>query len=190
MYKLWSYRWTMMIIVFAVFIYEWLTDISTTIDPLLFPGLTKILPAFYYQFGFLTRSLVSSLKLLLPAYIGALVLGVVIGLVVGWSEPLKRNLTPLFRGLSPFPPTMMIPYVIAILPTFWSASVFIIGIGCFWPILMGAIHGVTIIEQRHIDNARMLNLKGVMFLRKVILPAAMPSMVARAPVGTLSSRHS
>ena len=187
MYKLWSYRWTMMIIVFAVFIYEWLTDISTTIDPLLFPGLTKILPAFYYQFGFLTRSLVSSLKLLLPAYIGALVLGVVIGLVVGWSEPLKRNLTPLFRGLSPFPPTMMIPYVIAILPTFWSASVFIIGIGCFWPILMGAIHGVTIIEQRHIDNARMLNLKGVMFLRKVILPAAMPSICSGAGIALVFS---
>lgn len=187
MRKLWSYRWTVIIIVLAVFIYEWLTDISEIIDPLLFPGLSKILPAFFHQFGFLSRNLLSSLKLLLPAYLGALVLGILIGLVVGWSEPLRRNLNPIFRGLSPFPPTMMIPYVIAVLPTFWSASVFIIGIGCFWPILTGTVHGVAIIEQRHIDNAKMLNLKGAMFLKKVILPAAMPSIFSGAGIALVFS---
>lgn len=187
MRKLWSYRWTVIIIALTVFIYEWLTEISGTIDPLLFPGLSKILPTFFLQFGFLSSNLLSSLKLLLPAYLGALVLGVLTGLVVGWSEPLRRNLNPIFRGLSPFPPTMMIPYVIAVLPTFWSASVFIIGIGCFWPILTGTIHGVTIIEQRHIDNARMLNLKGVMFLRKVILPAAMPSIFSGVGIALVFS---
>ena len=187
MRKLWSYRGTVAIVAVTVLLYEWLTEISTLLDPLLFPGLSKILPAFFLKFDFLTKNLASSLGLLLPAYSVALILGIVVGLVVGRSESLKRNLNPIFRGLSPFPPNMMIPYVIAILPTFWSASVFIIGIGCFWPILTGTIHGVSIIEQRHLDNARMLNLRGVKFLRTVILPAAMPSIFSGAGIALVFS---
>jgi NitT/TauT family transport system permease protein len=182
MRKVWNYRGTAIIIFLAVFGYELLTDITKRLDPLLFPGLSKILPALWEQFGNLNMSLLSSLKLLVPAYSLALVLGVLIGLIVGWSEPLRRNLTPIFRGLSPIPPTMYIPYTIAVLPTFWSASVFIILLGCFWPILTGTIHGVAIIEQRHIDNARMLNLKGIKFLRKVVLPAATPSIFSGAGI--------
>ena len=187
MRSMWGYRWTVVVVAVAVIAYEWLTEVSAILDPLLFPGLLKILPAFFLHFGFLSKNLLSSLKLLVPAYLAALILGILIGLVVGWSEPLRRNLNPIFRGLSPFPPNMMIPYVIAVLPTFWSASVFIIGIGCFWPILTGTIHGVAIIEQRHIDNARMLNLKGARFLRKVILPAALPSIFSGAGIALVFS---
>ena len=187
MLKIWSYRGTALIIVLLGLGYESLTDITKRLDPLLFPGLSKIVPTLWNQFGHLNHNLLSSLKLLAPAYAVALVLGVAIGLIVGWSEPLRRNLTPIFRGLSPIPPTMYIPYTIAVLPTFWSASFFIISLGCFWPILMGTIHGVTIIEQRHIDNARMLNLKGLRFLRRVVLPAATPSIFSGAGISLVFS---
>jgi NitT/TauT family transport system permease protein len=85
------------------------------------------------------------------------------------------------------PPTMYIPYTIAVLPTFWTASVFIIFIGAFWPILMGTIHGVVLIEQRHLDNARMLNLKGIGLLRRVIFPAALPSIFSGASIALVFS---
>lgn len=168
------YAGTFAVLAVGVLLFEVATDVTGWLEPVLFPGLKLILPALWRSFPKLLEGLVSSVGLLLPGYLAALVLGVALGLVVGWYSPLRHAFLPIFRALSPLPPTLLIPYAIAILPTFWLSSFFIIFIGSFWPILMGTIHGVALLEDRHLDNARALGLSGVRLLRHVVLPAALP----------------
>jgi len=171
---------TSVILLLGVGAYETATDIGHFLDPLLFPGLSKALPELWHSFPKLLRGLRSSMLLFIPSYLLALAFGISIGVATGMNRTLRTALMPLFRAASPIPPTMLIPYAIAILPTFWLSSAFIIFAGAFWPILMGSIHGVLLIEPRWIDNARCIGLTGHRLVRKVILPAAMPSIFAGA----------
>lgn len=169
-----KYGRSIAVILVLVAAFELVTDVTGWLEPVLFPGLSRILPELLRCLPKLGQGLISSLGLLLPSYLLALVLGIAGGLLVGCSTPLRMTLMPLFRGISPIPPTMLIPYAIAILPTFWLSSAFIIFAGAFWPVLMGTIHGVTLLEERYLDNASTLGLRGFRLFRTVVFPGALP----------------
>jgi NitT/TauT family transport system permease protein len=170
-----------------VVLFEAATDLTGFLEPVLFPGFKRILPEMLHSLPKLLRGLVSSLGLLVPSYTLALILGIGLGLTVGSSALLRTTLMPIFRGISPIPPTMMIPYAIAILPTFWLSSASIIFVGAFWPILMGTIHGVVLLEERYLDNASTLGLKGFRRFRKVIFPGALPMIFSGAGMSLVFS---
>ncbi|MDU6877434.1 MAG: ABC transporter permease subunit [Clostridium botulinum] len=178
-----KHKGTLLIIVLMVLVYEITTDIFNILDPLLFPGLKIIISTLIASLPELFKGLLSSLNLLIPSFTLSLVLGVSLGLVVGWYKPIRTNVTPIIYGLSPIPPTLYIPYAIMLLPTFWHSSAFIIFIGSFWPIINGTIHGVSIIEQKYIDNARTLEIRGVKLLFKIILPAALLTILGGIGTG-------
>lgn len=174
------YLYLSLIIIGLILSYIVVTDILHILDAGLFPSILKIISAAYESRNELVEGVISSSLLLLPSYLLALVLGISTGLVVGWYAALRKNLLPLFRGASSIPPTLLIPYSIALLPTFWLASSCIIFIGCFFPICLGTIHGVVLIEERYLDNAKTLNLKGFRLLHKIILPASLPAIFSGA----------
>ncbi len=181
------YVGTAAILLVCVAAFELATDVTGWLEPVLFPGLSRVLPAFAKEFPNLLEGLLHSFGLLLPSYFLALALGIGLGLFVGYHQPLRTMLMPLFRGVSPIPPTMLIPYAISVLPTFWLSSAFIIFMGAFWPILMGTIHGVTLLEERYLDNARTLGLHGGRLLRKVVFPGALPHIFAGAGMALVFS---
>jgi NitT/TauT family transport system permease protein len=89
--------------------------------------------------------------------------------------------------MGPIPPIVYIPYAIALLPSFRSASIFIIYIGAFWPIFINTVHGVFSIPKGLLDSARVLNLKERTLLLRIILPGAMPSICTGSSLGLLFS---
>lgn len=182
-----KYRYVGMIVAIGILVYEALTDGLGIADPTLFPGIPKVAAALYKSRQLLWEGMVSSLGLLIPSYLFALIIGVAGGLTIGWHRSLRENLVPLFHGLSPIPPNLYTPYAIALLPTFWLSSTSIIFIGCLWPILMSTIQGVVLIEEKYLDNARTLGLKGFKLLRKVILPAALPLIFSGAGTSLIFS---
>lgn len=170
-----------------VALYAVLTDATRTLDPVLFPGWTVILPEMARSSGELLKGLYYSLRLLLPSLAAAVFSGIGVGVAVGMRPKVKTVLMPLFRALNPFPPTMLIPYAIAVLPSFWLSSAAIIFIGVFWPVLMSTLHGIAMLEPRWIDNARCLGLRGRKLIFKVILPGAMPQIFSGIGSGLIFS---
>ncbi|MBQ6352087.1 MAG: ABC transporter permease subunit [Lentisphaeria bacterium] len=170
-----------------VALYAALTDLTRTLDPVLFPGWTVILPEMARSSGELLKGLFYSLRLLLPSLAAAVLSGIAVGVAVGMRPKVKAVLMPLFRALNPFPPTMLIPYAIAVLPSFWLSSAAIIFIGVFWPVLMSTLHGIAMLEPRWIDNARCLGLRGRKLIFKVILPGAMPQIFSGIGSGLIFS---
>jgi len=171
------------IILGIVLLYELATDFNHWLEPVLFPGFSKIVPGFIASLPKLFAGLKSSLGLLIPGFLGAALAGIVLGLFIGLNPKIHKNLKPIIYALNPIPPTLFTPYAITLLPTFWHASVFIIFVGCFWPILNGTINGIVLIDQKYLDNAKTLELKGPKLLFNVILPAASPMILAGAGTG-------
>ena len=182
-----KYGRSLALLAFLIILFEIATDLTGWLEPVLFPGLLRILPELKRSLPKLLEGLLNSMGLLLPSYLLALLLGIGGGLLVGSSAILRGMFMPIFRGISPIPPTMLIPYAIAILPTFWLSSAFIIFAGAFWPILMGTIHGVVLLEERYLDNAKTLGLSGPRLLRKVIFPGALPMIFSGAGMAMVFS---
>lgn len=157
--------------------YQLATDVFGMLDSFLFPGLSKILPGFISYFGKLVQGLKSSLKLLIPAYTMALTLGISLGVLIGLKKLLRKNITPYVNGFSAVPATLLTPFAINIFPSFRSASIFIIFLGAFWPILGTTINAAMTIDKRYLENAATLEITGAEKLFRVILPAAFPTIL-------------
>lgn len=125
----------------------------------------------------------SSLTILIPGFALAIVVGIASGLAVGTSVRLQRIFLPFAKVAGPVPPTVYIPYAIAILPSFKLSAIFVVFIGAFWPIFQNSVAGAHALEQRYRDNARILGLTRFEFQRRVVFPAAMPHIFSGLAVG-------
>lgn len=169
-----------LLILICIFIYEILTDFFEILDPLLFPGLSKVIPAFIKSFPRLLESFVSSMSLLIPAYLVGAILGVTFGVIIASNNYLVKIFKPIIFSLSPIPPSMLVPYFIAILPTFYLSSAAVIFVGCFWPFLSGTINGIILIDQKYLNNTKVLEITGFKKLFYITLPAAAPMILSGA----------
>jgi NitT/TauT family transport system permease protein len=131
----------------------------------------------------LWKGTVSSFFILLPGYVLALAGGVTLGLVAGVVPRLGRAFFPFAKAVAPVPPTVYIPYAIAVLPTFHLSATFIVFIGAFWPIFQNAAAGAQAVEVRHRDNARVLGFSRLETLVRVTFPASLPHIFAGMAVG-------
>jgi ABC-type nitrate/sulfonate/bicarbonate transport system permease component len=122
----------------------------------------------------LLRGTWSSLLILVPGWTLAVVLGIAVGLVVGTTDVLRRAFFPFARVAAPVPPTVYIPYAIAVLPTFRLSAVFVVFVGGFWPVFLNTAAGALALDARHRDSARVLELRGIEYLWRVVLPGALP----------------
>jgi NitT/TauT family transport system permease protein len=157
------------------------------LDPFLFPAPGKVFAVFAKDYAVMYNGLISSFAILLSGYFLAVVVAVPLALVIGWRKRAFDVVYPIAKAVSPIPPTVYLPYAIVLLPTFSSASVFIIFIGAFWPIFVGTVHGVFSLDQRLINSAKTLGLKEHVMLRRVVVPAALPSVFSGATIALILS---
>ncbi len=151
-------------------------------NPLL-PTPAIVFDALWQSLPELGRGTVSSFLILIPGFGLALALGVTLGLLCGTTPRLARAFFPFAKVAAPIPPTVFIPYAIAVLPTFHLSATFVVFLGAFWPIFQNAAAGALAVEGRHRDNARVLGFSRLETLRKVVFPAALPHIFSGMAVG-------
>jgi NitT/TauT family transport system permease protein len=131
----------------------------------------------------LLSSAFASSKILIPGYLLAVALAIPFGLLVGTRIPLQRAFIPFARVAAPVPPTVYIPYAIAVLPTFHLSAVFIVFIGAFWPIFHNTALGAASTPQRWKDSAKIMQLGRLEYLLRIVLPASLPQIFSGLGVG-------
>ena len=106
----------------------------------------------------LLTGVVSSLELLLIGAILGIGFGVLLGLTVGWIPRLRQLFYPVAQVLTPIPPIVYAPYLVALMPSFRSASALIIFLGIFFPTFLNMIIRVGTIEKEILDSAKAMAL--------------------------------
>ena len=171
----------------AGFAWQFLTVKLDALDRMLFPSPAFVLSLFAHEAPAGLKGAASSLAILAVGYGTAVVTAVPFGLVAGSRRRLRSAMTPVTRVLGPVPPTVYIPYAIMLLPTFRLSSMFVIFIGAFWPIFINTLNGVSAIDGRIIESAKVLRLDQRTMLAKVIFPGTLPSIVTGATIGLAMS---
>lgn len=175
-------------VVYALLIvWEILTSKLDLLQNLLFPVPGKVVMTFIEDIPVFMECLFSSLKILSAGYILALVIAIPLALVIGWRKRLYAAVNPMTKILGPIPPTVYIPYAIAILPTFMMSSIFIIFVGAFWPVFINTLNGTFTVDKRLIDSARVLNVSERTMLFRIILPGILPAIISGATLGLVFS---
>lgn len=127
--------------------------------------------------------IVHSMERIAIAYAYAVVLGVLAGVMMGrshWAEDIILPYIELFR---PIPAVAWIPLAILMLPTEQSSIVFITFLGAFFPIVLNTVHGVEQTPDVLVRAARSLGASDRAILWHVVIPGAMPSIVAGLAIG-------
>ena len=124
-----------------------------------------------------------TLERILAGYSVALLLGVPLGVAIGRSRPVARALTPYVEIFRPIPPIAFIPLTIVWFGFGITQKIFLVFLGAFWPVLLNTIAGVKGVRNDVIRAGLMLGMSRGQLLYRVILPAALPSIVVGARVG-------
>lgn len=167
--------------------YVLLTDVFGVLSAFLFPSIFKVLRLFPQYIDQLMTGLLSSLILLITAYLLAVITAITLGTIVGLKSGLRKNVTPYIYAFSAIPVPLLTPYAINLLPTFQAASIFLIWLAAFWVIFGTTIGAVMSIDKRYLETAAILEMSKAEKLFKIILPAASPSILVGCSIAlTLS----
>ena len=108
----------------------------------------------------------------------AMLIGVPLGLMMGWFRLLDDIVSPIFDALRFIAPIAWVPFAALWFGTGIGGPVMIIFAGAFPPCLINAYRGARFVEPRFIEAARMLGTGNTRTILEVLLPAAFPSIVA------------
>ena len=127
--------------------------------------------------------ILASLERIWLGFAIATVLGVGLGLLIGWFRPAAYVLLPLVELLRPIPAVAWVPLSIMLWPTERSSIVFITTLGAFFPIVLNTVHGVEGIDRQLVRAATSLGAGRAAIFREVVIPGALPSIVTGLSVG-------
>ncbi|MGL4727739.1 MAG: ABC transporter permease [Bosea sp. (in: a-proteobacteria)] len=126
----------------------------------------------------LPQHLASSFQRYAYGVLLAAMIGVPLGLLMGWFRLLDDIITPIFDGLRFIAPIAWVPFAALWFGTGIGGPVMIIFAGAFPPCLINAYRGARFVEPRLIEAARMLGTGNTRTILEILLPAAVPSIVA------------
>lgn len=113
----------------------------------------------------------------------AIAIGVPLGIFIGWSRAVAALVDPTIQWLRPVPITAWLPISIAIFGIADFGAVFLITIGAFYPIVINTTQGARDVEKNWIRAALMMGAAPLDVLRRVVLPAALPSIFTGLRIG-------
>ncbi|MCZ8313508.1 ABC transporter permease [Phreatobacter sp.] len=108
----------------------------------------------------------------------AAAVGIPLGLLMGWFRLLDDIVTPIFDALRFIAPIAWVPFAALWFGTGMGGPVMIIFAGAFPPCLINAYRGARFVEPRLIEAARMLGTGHIRMILEILLPAAVPSIIA------------
>ncbi len=123
----------------------------------------------------------ASLQRVVQGGVIAFIVGVPVGIGIGYSRLIHNILNPIIEIVRNMPPMAWIPLAIFILVT--GGSIFIVFIGMVFPIILNTIHGVKSTDARLVDAAKMLGSSESQVITKVVIPSAFPSIIAGLRIG-------
>jgi NitT/TauT family transport system permease protein len=126
----------------------------------------------------LWADIADSLRRVAIGYLSAVIVGIPLGLSLGWFPALNQVVNPLLQLLRPISPIAWIPVAIIFFGVGDPAAIFLVFLGAFFPIVVACASGVSGVPMLYRRAARNLGLSNTQTLTRVVFPAALPQMLA------------
>jgi ABC-type nitrate/sulfonate/bicarbonate transport system permease component len=133
------------------------------------------------------QEVAATLFRLFAGFVVAVVLGVALGIAAAVSPPVNAVVRPLVRVLAPLPKVALYPAFLLLLGFGHESKIMLVIVDALFPILLSTYYGASIVEQKLIWSALAAGTRPRDVLWKVVLPAAMPSILTGCRIGLVIS---
>lgn len=106
-----------------------------------------------------------------------------LGLLIGRVLLARQMLDPMLQMLRPIPVTAWLPLSMIIFGLGGTSAFSLVFLGAFFPILLNTVFGVRNVDPKLFEAAAMLGCQGTNVFRRVVLPAALPSIFTGLRLG-------
>lgn len=154
-------------------------------DALLLPRLSGVLVTLGTMLvhGSLLADAGVSLLRVLGGFIVALLLGLPLGVLMGWFRRWDDFWGSLVSFTNPIPKIALVPLFLLWFGIGESAKIAVIAAGAFFPIVINTYNAVHSVKPIWVWRARTIGIGKLEILYKVILPAALPGIFTGARLG-------
>lgn len=167
-------------------LWQWLAT-SGRINAALLPSVDQVVRRFFQQFGSVDfrRDTVVTLLRLFGGFGLAAVAGIALGLWAARSRLGDRLVMPVVRVLAPVPKVALYPAFILILGFDHASKIALVVADAVFPILLATVHGARSVDRKLIWSALAAGTPRRRIATRVVLPAAMPSILTGCRIGLL-----
>jgi NitT/TauT family transport system permease protein len=127
--------------------------------------------------GVLHKYIIASLFRVTWGFALAALVGIPLGLMMGWSSPIYDAVNPFIQLLRPISPIAWIPLAILWFGLSERGPVFLIFLAAVFPITVSAAAAVRNIQPAYVRAALNFGVGRLELFRRIILPATLPQLL-------------
>lgn len=129
------------------------------------------------------KDILWSMWRIFEAFVAATVLGVPLGLLMGWKKTFKDYTFPLIELLRPIPVLAWVPLAIVMWSGREAPVIFLAFLATFFATVLNTLLGVESIDEVYFRAARCLGSKPRHIFFRVVLPGALPHIFTGLQIG-------
>lgn len=155
------------------------------VNPRVLPSPIKLFGTFIDKFSAkapdgntLPQNIFASLQVSLAGFFAAILLGIPLGLVMGWYKVADRFFTPIFELVRPIPPIAWIPIVVMWMGIGLEAKALIIFFSAFVPCVINAYTGIKLTSPVLINVSKTFGASNFEIFYKIGIPSSLPMVMA------------
>ena len=133
--------------------------------------------------GLLWTDLGASLERVATGFALAAVLAIVLGSLVGASPTAEKLLDPTLQAIRSVPSLAWVPLLLLWLGIGETAKIALVAIGAFFPVYVALASAIRNVDRKFVEVARVLGVRGLPFIARVLLPAALPQLLVGLRIG-------
>lgn len=164
----------------------WQLSVSVgLVNEKMLPPPTKILETLIFKIGntapdgnILLVNIIASLQVALSGFLAAIIIGVPLGLIMGWWTYADRFIRPIFELVRPVPPIAWIPLVVVWMGIGLKAKALIIFFTAFVPCVINSYTGIKLTSQTLINVSRTFGASNTEIFWKIGVPSSLPMVFA------------
>jgi NitT/TauT family transport system permease protein len=141
-----------------------------------FPSPAKVLQSLISDRALLFDSTWHSLILLISGFALGVVAGLITGICIGWSSPIRYWGMPVLKIVGPIPATAWIPLAMVVSPSAIVSAAALIALAVWFPVTMLTASGISNTRASYLDVARTLGAGRWYLIFRVAIPAAVPNI--------------
>ena len=186
MYENYKSKLISLILPIVIIIFWYLiTEGFHIVNPYILPGPIEVCNSAWnlIMSGKLLKNTIDSLFKVFGGLILAAIVAIPLGVLLGWYKTLEDLCSFIISILRPIPPIAWIPFSILWFGIGTVPAIFIIFMGCVFPILVYTLDGVKRTDKVLIESAQTLGASDSKVLTRVVLPSVFPNIVSGLKVG-------
>jgi len=170
--------------VFIIILWEF-AAVKGWITPYTLPAPSKIFRTLITSIENLSlfKNILASVIRVFTGFLLAAFAAIFIGIFISLSKNFEIVTRFVLQVLKPIPPIAWIPIAIVWFGIGEPSKIFIIFMGAFFPIFVNVVDGIKQIDKRFVEVSKVFEIPNLKFIRKVVIPGALPSIMSGLRVG-------